>query len=392
MGVRRLLRVAGYLALAAGLLVLGLRPPVGRSTLPDTEAQQALVRRYIDLVAAGQYADAWQLLTPERQGREPTAQFAAAWRSWGQVQLEPGGGPFIWPAAVDEVRANVWLQPPSASGGVERVIFELAHVGGAWWIAEERGRGHRERILFEPPGGSPAESARRYVARNVGPMWLATMDLLHQEPFEAGQVVVFRMLDPLVDRAAAAGPKPVAVLVFARPVLSGWEMAGGGAIGTIAEMERYAVACGWTWLRFVADEPAAVAFYCTVEDARVAAVELVRVDGAVQRADAAGRRAIVFPHASALRPGGPWPAQQPREIRLFDSDGRPLDLPVSPVADETARRGVSQPRPLSTGPGLHAASGSERSGPTGRLGGALGRSPTLTPHVPQLTDVPARAH
>ena len=47
--------------------------PVGSPSptpLPDTSAQQAVVHQYLDLVAAERYADAWQLLTPERQRRE----------------------------------------------------------------------------------------------------------------------------------------------------------------------------------------------------------------------------------------------------------------------------------------------------------------------------------
>jgi hypothetical protein len=33
--------------------------------LPDTSAQQAVVRRYLDLLSEERYADAWELLTPE---------------------------------------------------------------------------------------------------------------------------------------------------------------------------------------------------------------------------------------------------------------------------------------------------------------------------------------
>ena len=106
-------------------------------------------------------------------------------------------------------------------------------------------------------------------------------------------------------------------------------MAGGGAIGTMVEMDRYAVGCAWTWLRFIAGEPTVAAFYCTVEDPHVAAIELERVDGAVQRREVVGQRAAVFPYAWDM--GTKWPAQQPRAIRLFDTAGAPLALATSPT-------------------------------------------------------------
>ena len=104
-------------------------------------------------------------------------------------------------------------------------------------------------------------------------------------------------------------------------------MAGGGSIGTIIEMGRYAVACAWTWLRFIAGPPTVAAFYCTVEDPRVAAIELERADGAVQRVDVVGKRAVVFPYAWDMP--SKWPAQQPHAIRLFDTTGAPLALMTS---------------------------------------------------------------
>jgi hypothetical protein len=108
-------------------------------------------------------------------------------------------------------------------------------------------------------------------------------------------------------------------------------MVGGGAIGTVAALdEGWAVSCAWTWLRFVAGEPTVAAFYCAVEDPRVALVELERLDGDVQRAEVAGRQAVVFPYAWDM--AARWPAQQPRAIRLYDRTGAALGLPTSPVA------------------------------------------------------------
>jgi len=235
--------------------------------LPDTNAQQAVVRQYLDLVAAERYAAAWQLLTPERQRRETPEAFASDWQAWGRVELAGHQPPFVWPAAENEVRADIWIQHAATGGGQDRVRFDLERVGTAWRIADEHGRGHHD--LAAPMSAStPTDLARSYVADNYGALWLATFEVLDEEPVEDGQAVIFRVLDPLLE-PRTAGPRPTAILLFAQPLDGGWRRAGGGSIGTIAEMDRFAVSCAWTWLRFIAGEPTVAAFYCTVEDPRV---------------------------------------------------------------------------------------------------------------------------
>ena len=75
--------------------------PAPSAALPDTQAQQALVRTYIALVAAERFPDAWQLLAPERQRNEPPDAFAADWRAWGHLScmLHANGNTTArWPA------------------------------------------------------------------------------------------------------------------------------------------------------------------------------------------------------------------------------------------------------------------------------------------------------
>jgi hypothetical protein len=317
----------------ARLLGLGMLLSMGCSAsapdaLPDTSAQQAIVRQYLDRLAAGRYADAWELLAPRRQRRDSLGQFEAAWRSRGKIATY--GVPMVWPAAVDEVRAEFLVRRPSGTGGRERWSFLLVLEKGGWRIAEECGP---DRPEAQQPVGSPLEVARQFVIDGYGPFWLGTLEVLAEDQFEDGRTVVFRVLNPLV--APGEGPQPTAILLFVRPSGAGWTMVGGGAIGTIAPMDRYAVSCAWTWLRFAGAQPGesmTAAFYCTVEDSRVATLELERVDGGVQRAPVSGRRAVVFPYAWDRE--RPWPAQQPRGIRLFDAVGHVLDLPTSPVAGQ----------------------------------------------------------
>ena len=332
-----MLRRAVYLLLTVALLLVGgclpfaqARPPASGEPgvpLPDTSAQQALVRQYLELLAAERYADAWQLLSPDRQRRQPVASFEADWRARGRVALGRVGERFLWPADLDEVRADVWRDRPDGSGALERWRFWLAHLGSSVRVAEER---PLDPTASSALSRSPEDVVHRFVIANYGRLWLRTITILHQEPFADGQVVIFRVLNPLLDRRT--DPTPTAIVLFLRPHATGWEMAGGGGIGTIAEMDRYAVACAWTWLQFGADEPTEAAFSCTIEDPRVAVLELESVEGHHWVADVRGRRAVVFPYAWDM--GSTWPAQQPRTIRLFDAAGRALDLPTSPVAGE----------------------------------------------------------
>ncbi len=158
---------------------------------------------------------------------------------------------------------------------------------------------------------------------------------LYNEPYDDGRVIIFRVLNPLLE-PKEEGPRPTAIMYYLRPDQGGWTFAGGGSIGTVVETGVSPVACAWTWLRFpvshAPDAPATAAFYCTIEDPRVATIELERVDGAVQRANVWGKQAVVFPYAASFNT--PWPTQHPVAIRLFDATGQPLDLPTSPVESE----------------------------------------------------------
>ncbi len=107
-------------------------------------------------------------------------------------------------------------------------------------------------------------------------------------------------------------------------------MAGVAPSG-LAELDHYAVSCAWTWLRYNTGQPTVGALYCTVEDPRVAAVELERADGAGQQMAVVGKRAVVFPYARDMQTKRP--AQQPRAIRLFDDTGARLGFGTSAVAD-----------------------------------------------------------
>jgi hypothetical protein len=329
--VRRL-RALALLGLVLAINCAPVRPSQApllassAASLPDTSAQKALARQYLELVTAERYTDAWQLLTPERQRRQSPDVFAADWQAWGRLLPDPSGNLFVWPAADDEVRADVAIQYSATSWSRDHLSIDLERLANCWRIADEHGRGHHERGV-PTTAGAPTDLARNYVLGIYGSLWLATLDVLDQEPFEDGQVLIFRFVDPLLE-PRTAGPRPIAVLLFAEMRDGGWGMSGGGAIGTVAEVDRYAVSCAWTWLRDN-EGPTVAAFYCTVEDPRVAAIELERVDGRVQRLDVTGKRAAMFPYAWDMQTK--WPAQQPRAIRLFDIAGNALPLSTSSV-------------------------------------------------------------
>lgn len=312
------------------------KPASGAWMVPDTSAQKAVVRQYLDLLAAERYADAWRLLSPSRQSDQSLDQFMTVWQLRGRVVVTEGRGSLaktlLWPAAVDQVRARFWVQEPH-SGGEQIWSFVVVRSGGAWRIGEEQNLGALAVDL--PPDGSPVEAVEHAVRVRYGPIWLPSVTILHNEPYEDGRVIIFRVLNPLLE-PTEGGPHPTAIMYYLRPGQGGWSFAGGGTIGTIVVTGVSPVACAWTWLRFpVSDDPddsATAAFYCTIEDSRVATIELERVDGTVQRTNVLGKQSVVFPYTASFHT--PWPAQHPAAIRLFDAAGQPLDLPTSPVESE----------------------------------------------------------
>ncbi len=312
------------------------KPASGAWMLPDTNAQQAVVRQYLDLLAASRYSDAWQLLSPSRQSDQSLDQFTATWPARGRVVITDERSPyaktFLWPAAIDQVRASFMVRE-SHSGGEQTWSFTVAQSGGAWRLTEEQSLGSFD--AEEPPASSPVKAVERAVRMSYGPIWLPSITILYNEPYDEGRVIIFRVLNPLLE-PKEKGPRPTAIMYYLRPDQGGWTIASGGSIETVVETGVYPVACAWTWLRFpvshAPDAPATAAFYCTVEDPRVAMIKLQRVDGVVQRANVLGKQAVVFPYAASFHT--PWLAQHPAAIRLFDATGQPLDLPTSPVESE----------------------------------------------------------
>ncbi len=143
----------------------------GAWMLPDTSAQQAVVRQYLELLAAERYADAWQLLSPSRQSEQPLDQFTAVWQARGRIMITDGQGPyaktFLWPAAIDKVRARFMVRE-SHSGGEQTWSSTLARNGGVWRITEEQSLGSFD--AEEPPASSPVEAVERAVRMSYGPI------------------------------------------------------------------------------------------------------------------------------------------------------------------------------------------------------------------------------
>jgi hypothetical protein len=179
------------------------------------------------------------------------------------------------------------------------------------------------------PELSPVQATRWETARTYGLRALATMEVLDQQQLDDLMVVTVS-----VDNARIAnGPRPTAIVRSLVPDGLRWQLKGGGAIGTIAALDgNDAVSCAWTWLRLPTregEQPLA-GFYCIKRDDRVAAIEIDRVEGGVQRVDVTTRRVALFPYAWPWN--AKWPAQLPRAIRLYDHSGVLLALPTSPTA------------------------------------------------------------
>lgn len=322
LGLSTLVLVACSLRPLAIVDGVGTADALALAVAKDTATQQALVSNYLHLIHDHRYAEAWALLSPERQKREPLDRFVDDWRTRGEVSFAYPTALVTWPAAYDDVRAMVVLMHEN-SGGRETLDVKLVPVQGQWRIDDERVWGPSARSApLAPP--TVEGLIRDAVLFRWGSLWVPTMRILESEPFRDGRIVIYRALVPSNHDQDVIYRE--VVLEYARSYDGGWGFFGGGYIGTVIGIDpRDAVQCAWTWIS-LADGVAG--FYCLVQDPRVATVELVRTDGGVMRQDVNGRQAIVFPYswdASHQR----WPDQQPRAIRIFDSRGQSLDLPTS---------------------------------------------------------------
>jgi hypothetical protein len=238
---------------------------LGAWMLSDTRAQQAVARRYLELLAADRDADAWHPLTPSRQSAQLLDQFTAAWQARGRVFMTHGEVPyaktFLWPAAVDMVHASFTLRKPHMFEW-QTWSFTVAQHGGSWRIGEEQFLG--QLAVEDPPAGSPIEVVEHAVREGYGPIYAPSITILYDEPYEDGRVIIFRVLNPLLE-PKEEGLRPSAILYYLLPDQGDWKFAGGGAIGTIVETGVVPVTCAWTWLHLPTIEqsqaPATAAFY-----------------------------------------------------------------------------------------------------------------------------------
>lgn len=330
---------------AGGTPPAGAPSRVAPSGMPtDAKKQEDLVRRYLALVGDGRYDEAWGLLSGARQRGESAARLADRWRTRGAVQLDRGGGAIVWLADEREIWARFWVAGGGGAGGVEEWSFALIEEDGAWRID-----GEGRRVPGElSPAQTPQDLAHAYITALFGPRWTATLVQLSDDPYADGRVLVFRLLDPTTGEE----PQPIAMPIVARPAVGRgiWTLAGGGGLGSVAPVGRYAVSCARTWLSppgfaaggepgsppAVAATPTAAldpgsrgvaAFFCTIEDPRVAALEVVRLGGETAQRPATGRGAVVFPFDELSSTAGPCP----QAIRLFTAAGEVLSLPTSPT-------------------------------------------------------------
>ncbi len=81
-------------------------------------AQLAVARQYLALLSDRHYADACQLLSPAQQARQSPDQFAAAWRSRGQIRSEaPYGRAQVGQRPRTRcVPASTWTVHPRVAG------------------------------------------------------------------------------------------------------------------------------------------------------------------------------------------------------------------------------------------------------------------------------------
>src|SRR5579862_4179949 len=198
------------------------------------DAQVGVTKQYLLDLASLNYRAAYQRLAPSvRQGLSE-AQFTADRKQEGVL-----GQPVVW--ADDETSSRAEYALGRADGGNEtrRHRFFLKNEGGQWWIGQEM-----PLASDLPVAPSLSAAMNRFVQQRAGKIWTGTIELLRQEAFEGGQLLLFSYIEP--DPAGILTAERIATLNYYTDASDGWHFEGGGTTGLPAGMSVADAAMGFT--------------------------------------------------------------------------------------------------------------------------------------------------
>ncbi|MDE3078066.1 MAG: hypothetical protein KGJ86_21795, partial [Chloroflexota bacterium] len=244
-------RLIGLAVLALGLTVgLGLASHLTHSaTIPNAglpasntntianldqyDAQVNLTRSYLDDLAQLDYASAYQLLAPSVRASLTQEQFDEQQQAYGQL-----GQPTVWIDDASSTRAEFLLAKRDGSGTSTQHRFLLSREQNRWWMNREA------PLQTLTPAATLVRALHAYIDRQAGSVWANTVELLRQEPFEGGQLLLFSYIEPHPQGSLV--PQRLAVLSYYTNTSAGWQFSGGGTTGVPARMNLADVALGFT--------------------------------------------------------------------------------------------------------------------------------------------------
>src|SRR5207248_3656228 len=148
--------------------------------------QVSLTRDYLLALTTLNYTAAYELLAPSIRGSIDQTQFIAARRAEGVL-----GQPAVWPDDETTTRAEYVLGRPGESTSAQRHRFLLKREDGRWWMDHEVASAAGQSIA-----PSLKAAMQQFVLQRAGKLWAGSVELLRQEGFEGGQLLLFSYIEP----------------------------------------------------------------------------------------------------------------------------------------------------------------------------------------------------
>jgi hypothetical protein len=304
------LGITARLAHTATIPNMGL--PVSNSkSLPNLAAydpQVQVTRDYLQDLVTLNYAAAYQLLAPSTRARLSETDFEAARKAEGAL-----GQPSVWADDQTSTRAEYVLGKPGASARPQRHRFVLKQEDGRWWIDQETPLASRL-----PAAPTLTAAMQQFVQQRAGTVWMRSIELLRQEGFEGGQLLLFSYIEP--HPATVLTAERIAVLNYYVDASDGWHFEGGGATGLPAVMGLADVAMGFTTF---GDNQAYEAYYGVIENTNAVSLRFEEPNGAGHTQNVKGQRTVLF--VNERNPFEQPPFSQPfKSLRLTDVYGNSM--------------------------------------------------------------------
>ncbi|HUZ76372.1 MAG TPA: hypothetical protein VMV93_02190 [Chloroflexota bacterium] len=242
------------------------------------DAQVSLTTAYLSDLAQLNYGAAYKLLAPAVRANTSEPKFAEAQRQAGQI-----GQPRVWADSATTTRAEYVLAKSGKAVAPAEHRFALQQEGGTWWMTAEA-------PLPAQPAAEPnlQQALRDYVQHRAGTVWAGSIEVLRQEPFAGGQLLLFSYIDPNPPQRLT--PERIALLNYYVNSSQGWRFEGGGATGLPAGMSVAAIALGLTTF---GSQNQYVAYYGVIENAGAISLAFKEPSGAGHTLDIKGQHTFL---------------------------------------------------------------------------------------------------